>query len=118
MGVFLSTLWDRFAGTREYLVLMLGLDAAGKTTTLYKPTVSSVGDGRIIEFRYEACIHSPTYYPYIFTVRRKCYYHTVPTIGFNIEKVQFRNITFTVWDVGGHTGSAGTGATTTKERMG
>merc|ERR1712232_909455 len=26
---------------------------------------------------------------------------TVPTIGFNVETVQYRNIHFTVWDVGG-----------------
>lgn len=25
----------------------------------------------------------------------------MPTIGFNVEKVQYKNITFTVWDVGG-----------------
>lgn len=27
--------------------------------------------------------------------------HTVPTIGFNVEAVQYRNISFLVWDVGG-----------------
>ncbi|KAI8902917.1 ADP-ribosylation factor [Globomyces pollinis-pini] len=26
---------------------------------------------------------------------------TIPTIGFNVETVEFRNINFTVWDVGG-----------------
>lgn len=26
---------------------------------------------------------------------------TIPTIGFNVETVQYRNIEFTVWDVGG-----------------
>merc|ERR1712224_950208 len=26
---------------------------------------------------------------------------TVPTIGFNVESVQYKNINFTVWDVGG-----------------
>lgn len=26
---------------------------------------------------------------------------TVPTIGFNVEKVQYKNVIFTVWDVGG-----------------
>jgi Arf/Sar family protein len=25
----------------------------------------------------------------------------VPTIGFNVEKVQYKNVQFTVWDVGG-----------------
>ena len=26
---------------------------------------------------------------------------TIPTIGFNVETVEYRNITFTVWDIGG-----------------
>eukprot|EP00897_Mesotaenium_endlicherianum_P002442 jgi/Mesen1/2225/ME000152S01314 len=49
---------------------MLGLDAAGKTTILYKLHI-----GEILS--------------------------TVPTIGFNVEKVQYKNVQFTVWDVGG-----------------
>ncbi len=26
---------------------------------------------------------------------------TIPTIGFNVETVQYKNISFSVWDVGG-----------------
>ena len=26
---------------------------------------------------------------------------TIPTIGFNVEKVQYKNLTMTIWDVGG-----------------
>ncbi|CAN1767889.1 ADP-ribosylation factor [Linum perenne] len=48
---------------------MLGLDAAGKTTILYKLHIGEV-------------------------------LSTVPTIGFNVEKVQYKNVMFTVWDVG------------------
>ncbi|KXZ49908.1 hypothetical protein GPECTOR_19g359 [Gonium pectorale] len=51
-------------------VVMLGLDAAGKTTILYKLHIGEV-------------------------------LTTVPTIGFNVEKVQYKNVVFTVWDVGG-----------------
>jgi ADP-ribosylation factor protein 1 len=51
-------------------VVMLGLDAAGKTTVLYKLHIGEV-------------------------------LSTVPTIGFNVEKVQYKNVQFTVWDVGG-----------------
>lgn len=51
-------------------MVMLGLDAAGKTTILYKLHI-----GEILS--------------------------TVPTIGFNVEKVQYKNVVFTVWDVGG-----------------
>lgn len=49
---------------------MVGLDAAGKTTILYKLKL-----GEIVT--------------------------TIPTIGFNVETVEYRNISFTVWDVGG-----------------
>merc|ERR1711935_902101 len=48
----------------------VGLDAAGKTTILYKLKL-----GEVVT--------------------------TIPTIGFNVEEVQFKNINFTVWDVGG-----------------
>lgn len=27
--------------------------------------------------------------------------HTIPTIGFNVEDVMYKNINFTVWDIGG-----------------
>jgi len=49
---------------------MLGLDAAGKTTLLYKLKL-----GEVIT--------------------------TIPTIGFNIETVEYKNIDLIVWDVGG-----------------
>ena len=51
-------------------ILMLGLDAAGKTTVLYKLKL-----GEVVT--------------------------TIPTIGFNVESVDYKNISFTVWDVGG-----------------
>jgi len=49
---------------------MVGLDAAGKTTILYKLKL-----GEIVT--------------------------TIPTIGFNVETVEYKKINFTVWDVGG-----------------
>jgi small GTP-binding protein len=51
-------------------ILMVGLDAAGKTTILYKMKL-----GEVVT--------------------------TIPTIGFNVETVEYKNITFSVWDVGG-----------------
>ncbi|CAK5262986.1 unnamed protein product [Mycena citricolor] len=51
-------------------VFQVGLDAAGKTTILYKLKL-----GEIVT--------------------------TIPTIGFNVETVEYKNISFTVWDVGG-----------------
>mmetsp|Transcript_23433 Transcript_23433/g.41526 ORF Transcript_23433/g.41526 Transcript_23433/m.41526 type:complete len:181 (+) Transcript_23433:116-658(+) len=70
MGGLFSGIFGRLVGSRERKILMLGLDAAGKTTILYKLNLGEV-------------------------------VHTKPTIGFNVETVQYRNISFTVWDVGG-----------------
>ncbi|XP_074571464.1 uncharacterized protein LOC141828016 isoform X1 [Curcuma longa] len=70
MGQAFRKLFDRFFGPVEMRVAMLGLDAAGKTTILYKLHIGEV-------------------------------LSTVPTIGFNVEKVQYKNVVFTVWDVGG-----------------
>ena len=47
-----------------------GLDAAGKTTILYKLKL-----GKVVT--------------------------TIPTIGFNVETLNYKNMTFTAWDVSG-----------------
>ena len=54
----------------HFLFVLVGLDAAGKTTILYKMKL-----GEIVT--------------------------TIPTIGFNVESVEYKNVSFTVWDVGG-----------------
>ncbi|CAH1264879.1 ADP ribosylation factor 4 [Branchiostoma lanceolatum] len=70
MGLSLGTLFTKLFGKRQMRILMVGLDAAGKTTILYKLKL-----GEIVT--------------------------TIPTIGFNVETVEYKNISFTVWDVGG-----------------
>ncbi|KAI1001977.1 ADP-ribosylation factor [Podosphaera aphanis] len=70
MGLAISKLFDKLWGKKEMRILMVGLDAAGKTTILYKLKL-----GEIVT--------------------------TIPTIGFNVETVEYKNIQFTVWDVGG-----------------
>jgi ADP-ribosylation factor protein 1 len=70
MGGLITGLMDRFRGKKEQRILMVGLDAAGKTTILYKLKL-----GEIVT--------------------------TIPTIGFNVETVDYKNVSFTVWDVGG-----------------
>ena len=72
MGVILTKALDMLSGSskKEKRILMLGLDAAGKTTVLYQ---LNLGESL----------------------------HTVPTIGFNVETVEYKNIKFTMWDVGG-----------------
>lgn len=70
MGIAFSRIWQRLFGKKEMRILMVGLDAAGKTTILYKLKL-----GEVVT--------------------------TIPTIGFNVETVEYKNISFTVWDVGG-----------------
>jgi len=63
---FFSDIWKN----KEARILLLGLDAAGKTTILYKIKL----DENVT---------------------------TIPTIGFNVETVQYKKVNFTMWDVGG-----------------
>jgi len=68
--MLISRALQRIIGKKDCRILMVGLDAAGKTTILYKLKL-----GEIVT--------------------------TIPTIGFNVETVEYKNISFTVWDVGG-----------------
>ncbi|XP_076877330.1 ADP-ribosylation factor 4-like [Brachyhypopomus gauderio] len=70
MGIIFSYIFSRFVGKKPVRLLMVGLDAAGKTTVLYKLKL-----GEVVT--------------------------TIPTLGFNVETVEYKNISFTVWDVGG-----------------
>ncbi|XP_060698768.1 ADP-ribosylation factor 5-like [Hemiscyllium ocellatum] len=70
MGLSISRILDRLFMKKQMRILMVGLDAAGKTTILYKLKL-----GEVVT--------------------------TIPTIGFNVETLDYKNITFTVWDVGG-----------------
>jgi len=69
-GSFSRILYKRLFGNKEVKILLLGLDAAGKTTMLYKMKL-----GEVVT--------------------------TIPTIGFNVETVQYKNVSVITWDVGG-----------------
>eukprot|EP00961_Rhodomonas_salina_P269315 3638633-Rhodomonas_salina.3 len=70
MGNFLAKVTKLFNNTKNARIVLVGLDAAGKTTVLYK-------------FKLNETVN------------------TIPTIGFNVEEVQYKNINFLMWDVGG-----------------
>ncbi|GKA79711.1 ADP-ribosylation factor 2 isoform X1 [Tanacetum coccineum] len=79
MGLTFTNLFSALFAKREMRILMVGLDAAGKTTILYKLKI-----GEIVT--------------------------TVPTIVLRVfqsklnnsfESVEYKNISFTVWDIGG-----------------
>jgi small GTP-binding protein len=71
MGNIMVRLFRRLIGKEELRLLMVGLDAAGKTTILY-------------HLKLDEAVTD-----------------TIPTIGFNVEVIEYKNITFTVWDIGG-----------------
>jgi len=69
MGYFLSKFINHYL-SKEAKILVLGLDAAGKTTILYSLKLNEI-------------------------------INTIPTIGFNVEQVEFGRLKMTMWDVGG-----------------
>ena len=74
MGIFFIRLFQSLFGSKEVRILILGLDNAGKTTILYR--LQNDSEENI---------------------------QTIPTIGFNVEVLQYKNIKFQVWDLGGQT---------------
>ncbi|XP_015260789.1 PREDICTED: ADP-ribosylation factor 1-like, partial [Cyprinodon variegatus] len=66
MGTIISQIFSRFK--TPVRILMVGLDAAGKTCLLYRLKL-----GKMVT--------------------------TLPTIGFKVETVKYKNISFDVWDV-------------------
>ena len=61
MGIVLSMMVEKIFGSQRAKIAMLGLDAAGKTTIMYKLKLNEVVT-------------------------------TIPTIGFNVEEIQFHMI--------------------------
>ncbi len=73
MGNFLSGFvenWRTFVGEKDCRIVILGLDAAGKTSLLYK-----------LKLDEDVC--------------------TIPTLGFNVESIQYKKVKMECWDIGG-----------------
>jgi small GTP-binding protein len=71
MGIIFGKTWDKlFNKGKDVRMVMVGLDAVGKTTIMYK---MKLGD----------------------TVK------TIPTIGFNVEQIEYKKLSITLWDIGG-----------------
>ena len=89
MGNMFATLFKGLFGKKEMRILMVGLDAAGKTTILYKlklgeivTTIPTIGKSQLI-------------------INQTIKINNLSCLGFNVETVEYKNISFTVWDVGG-----------------
>ena len=62
--------FDKLVGKRKLKLLMLGVDAVGKTTILYKLRL-----GKVVS--------------------------SVPTVGFNVETIEYKSTSIISWDLGG-----------------
>jgi ADP-ribosylation factor 1/2 len=69
MGQYLARISQIFTKI-DARIVMVGLDAAGKTTVLFKLKLNDVVS-------------------------------TIPTIGFNVERLEYKNLKMTIWDIGG-----------------
>lgn len=73
---------------------MLGLDAAGKTSQSFPP----------IFYPSSSPLHVLTLLSSIailYKLKLNQPVTTIPTVGFNVETVTYKNVKFNVWDVGG-----------------
>lgn len=71
MGGLFSNLWDKlFNKLKDVRMVMVGLDASGKTTIMYRMKLGETAK-------------------------------TIPTIGFNVETLSYKNLNMTIFDIGG-----------------
>ena len=103
MGLSFTKLFSRLFAKKEMRILMVGLDAAGKTTILYKlklgeivTTIPTIG-----MFSKYCWYLRVVLVLNLFGLGKGCCLYVDFIIGFNVETVEYKNISFTVWDVGG-----------------
>ncbi|CAF2952053.1 unnamed protein product [Rotaria sp. Silwood2] len=87
MGLPVSKIASYFSRKEDVRVLMWGLDAAGKFVFMFL---------LLIYFFSKSGKTTALYAMKLGEVVT-----TIPTIGFNVETVEFKNIKMTAWDVGG-----------------
>ncbi|WVZ10516.1 hypothetical protein V8G54_015046 [Vigna mungo] len=118
MGLTFTKLFSRLFAKKEMRILMVGLDAAGKTTILYKlklgeivTTIPTIGEflDSVSLFSSLGCynhVDDDGDVVLLFSVSDSwnvmiMLYERFLVSGFNVETVEYKNISFTVWDVGG-----------------
>ncbi len=94
MGGQVSKMMGKLFGSREMRLLMLGLDAAGKTSEHTSPTLHLAP-----QFLSQSL--TPSLPAILYKLKLNQPVTTIPTVGFNVETVTYKNVKFNVWDVGG-----------------
>lgn len=96
MGGQVSKMMAKIFGTKEMRILMLGLDAAGKTSK------RRIHTSRCWQTEYGLLIVIPHCAAILYKLKiTNQDVTTIPTVGFNVESVTYKNVKFNVWDVGG-----------------
>jgi ADP-ribosylation factor protein 6 len=94
MGGSLSKAMGKIFGNKEMRILMLGLDAAGKTSEF-------LGRGQKLFSCSKTLIQSSSDVSELLAILYKLKLNqsvtTIPTVGFNVETVQYKNVKFNVW---------------------
>lgn len=93
MGQQLSKAIAKLFGSREMRLLMLGLDAAGKTSEYSQQAGNICRASKMISADLRLAI--------LYKLKLNSDVTTIPTVGFNVETVTYKNVKFNVWDVGG-----------------
>lgn len=83
MGANLSKALSKMFGSKEMRILMLGLDAAGKTSNKKKKKKIASSNVYFIAILYKLKLNQSV--------------TTIPTVGFNVESVTYKNVKFNVW---------------------
>ena len=89
MGIWIASLFGGFK--EEKRILMLGLDAAVSRTSDFEEYTKYIQHSLVYQGKTTL----------LYKLKLGQVEHTVPTIGFNVETVAYKNIEFCVWDVGG-----------------
>lgn len=100
MGSFFSRIFGALFGSKEVRILILGLDNAGKTTILCK-FYSSIRSRKVKKLKGGYLLFMNVSVSVTVRLQVDQPITTVPTIGFNVETLQYKNIKFQVWDLGG-----------------
>ncbi len=98
MGGQVSKMMGKLFGSREMRLLMLGLDAAGKTSKHVSPALYLA-----LQSLSQSLSQSltPSLPAILYKLKLNQPVTTIPTVGFNVETVTYKNVKFNVWDVGG-----------------
>ena len=95
MASWIAKALEKLIPKQDIRVLFMGLDASGKTTILYMLKLGLISTLLSPNSCFISLLNKIPNIQYFSEVVT-----TIPTIGFNVETVEYKNVAFTAWDVG------------------